>query len=76
MHDKAHDQVIARSMVLDARAELLAERDAWDAGMTPAQRAEAIAAEVKATAERAAAPLPASWSDPRTANLLGNYVTR
>lgn len=50
---------------------------AWDADMTPAERADAIRADIeKAERERGTAPLPVSWSDPRTANFLGNYVTR
>jgi hypothetical protein len=50
---------------------------AWDTDMTPAERAAAIRVDIeKAERERGTAPLPASWSDSRTANLLGNYVTR
>jgi hypothetical protein len=71
----------AQEMVATARAELLAEQEVadarWDAGMTPDQRQAAITEEIRRTeARETAGALPDAWTDPRTANLLGNYVTR
>jgi hypothetical protein len=49
---------------------------AWDADLTPEERARAIAEEVERTEQaQGTAELPHSWTDPRTANLQGNYVT-
>jgi hypothetical protein len=45
--------------------------------MTEVERAAAIQDEIrKAERERGTAPQENLWSDPRTANLLGNYATR
>lgn len=49
---------------------------AWDADMTPAERKAAINAEIERTRSAQRANMEHSWTDPRTANLLGNYVTR
>lgn len=77
--DRLHDKAVAHDMVLDARKELLAEQDAqdaWDASMTPEERAAAIRIEIaKADRERGNASQEGVWVDPRTANLLGNYIT-
>ena len=52
-------------------------QSSWDEGMTQAERQAAIAEEIRRTeAQETAGKLPDTWSDPRTANLLGNYVTR
>lgn len=75
-----YDHMTAEDLIDDVREEMLreqAEQDAWDAGMTPAERQAAIAEEVRRTeAREGAGTLPHSWTDPRTANLNGNYVTR
>lgn len=83
---KAWDEMTAHEMVEAVRADLLAEQEAndsvdfdtrWDAGLTAVERAAAIKADIeKAERERGNAPLPHPWLDPRSANLLGNYVTR